>query len=149
MKESGLPKDWKERTHFDHILGVFGVPQKVAQEVLKTEIPDGDKTTTVEKYAVRWLVKMLCVCKPVGGCLADFVNAVFAVMGKPTPENTPEVEKEVNDVLNQFYDMMKRRTYGNRLWLPHFHFHDAETDDVLSNALFKFLWCENKPGETI
>ena len=82
--------DWQEKTHFDHILGLFGFSEDAALRIRQMTITEKDKdgkeeTSTYEQFGVRWLAKALTCFKP-DGVLTDVVNLIYAMMGEPPTE---------------------------------------------------------------
>merc|ERR1712136_538334 len=99
--------DWQEKTHFDHILGLFGFSEDVALRIRQ---------------------KALTGFKP-DGVLTDVVNLIYAMMGEPPTE--AQTEKDVIEKLQKFKEHLSRRGCHNDMWIPDILLHDAESDDMM------------------
>jgi hypothetical protein len=133
--------DWQEKTHFDHILGLFGFSEDAALRIRQMTLTEKDKdgkeeTSTYEQFGVRWLAKALTGFKP-DGVLTDVVNLIYAMMGEPPTE--AQTEKDVIETLQKFKEHLSRRGCHNDMWIPDILLHDAESDDMMVWLLLRYV----------
>ena len=132
--------DWMEKQEFSHLLSNFGFSPETAKEIQLTEIDDrwddgSTVKTTLEQYSLRWLSKAFAGYNVVG-CLTDVANLIFAMKGKPpTPKPT---EEEVVIIVREVAQKLREGEFKG-LWIPTHMIHDAETDDLLSWLLLKYV----------
>jgi len=137
ISNCGIANDWQTRTHFKDVLGLFdiGVDNDTAQDILTTEIEDGDgKKVTLQDHSVTWLSKALCAFKV--GIMTDFVNLMSAVNG------TFELQKngEPRLIESVIADVIKEKRVK---WVPEVLLIDGEKDD-----LYVWLFCLNLGSES-
>jgi len=131
--------DWQEKTHFDHVLGLFGFNEEAASRIREMTLTEKDKdgkleTSTYEQFGVRWLAKALTGFKP-DGVLTDVVNLIYAMMGEPPTE--AQTEKDVIEKLEKFKVKLSRD--HSDMWIPDVLLHDAESDDMMVWLLLQYV----------
>jgi len=130
--------DWQNKTHYDHILGLFGFTEEAAVRIREKTLTEEDKdgkleTSTYEHFGVRWLAKALTGFKP-DGVLTDVVNLIYAMMGEPPTEAQTE-----KDVIEKIETFKKNLSKSSDMWIPDVLLHDAESDDMMVWLLLRYI----------
>ena len=137
-------RSWTDKLHFSKVLLNFGVSQKVNDELFAA----GDEKEQANfKGSVAWISKALTMFKFSGGCIADIVNYIVAAQYNGNDMHIGsdclsdgmdelELEKNIAKQIKSFANVLDD---PKLLWTPDVHFHDCETDDVLTTVLINFV----------
>lgn len=144
-----IAKDWRNRLHYDHMLGLFFDNEKTdlaqLKEIRNSPAPckTGENPETLENYSMRWLGKCLNLWV-LKGCLTDIVNTICAMLGADDPHQLNETQ--LTTLVDKFADLLidVKEVGGTTgtlewLWLPDIVMMDAEGDDCVAWVLCLYL----------
>lgn len=139
LTDTHFPIGWREKTHYDTVLQLFGVSDSVARNVARN--------VNMTHSSVRWIVQAMNCLTLVNpnsnvGCFTDVVNGIFAMMDEfSVRDGDPAVY--ISSRIDYFTSSLQNEDFLNSLWIPKYHYHDAENDDMLLNMLFKYVRVRN------
>lgn len=137
--------EWKDRLHFNKVLLNFGVTEEINTQLFSQE---NEKICVDFKASVAWISKALTMFKFGGGCIADIVNYIAAALHHTKKghingeifmddsKNETALEKNITRMISNFTKALSK---PDLLWAPDIHFHDCETDDILTMILINFI----------
>jgi hypothetical protein len=142
LSELKIADDFRNRLHFNKVVGLFTSNQDVVDTLASSRLPDGK---FFNETSTRWISNMIYPFRP-SGPLCDIVNMVFAVMGEAVPANVDGVDFFVTNMIDTFTRSLVE--FGNQSPLIKRSFDtivlDGEIDDMLSLALLEYLFGQIK-----